>query len=134
MLISKASRIQAYSYLFKEGTIVVKKDATQATHSEELPMSNLEVMLLMRSFHSKGYLTCTYNWGYRYYYLTAEGIEHLREYLALPADIVPATQKKATAAPRDSRGDRGGDRKGKSAPGGEFAPEFQKEGKEGYRS
>ena len=139
-LISKKNRIAAYSYLFKEGTIVVKKDAMQAQHSDELTLPNLEVMCLMKSFNSKGFLTSTYNWGHTYYYLTNEGIEYLRQYLALPEDIVPATQKKAAAAPRDSRGDnrdaRGGDRKGKSAPGGEFAPEFQKDAgnKEGYRS
>ena len=113
----------------------MKKDATQATHSDDLPLPNLEVMCLMRSFESKGFLTCTFNWGYRYYYLTNEGVEHLREYLALPADIVPATLKKPTVAPRaDNRDARGGDRNGKSAPGGEFAPEFQKDQKEGYRS
>lgn len=43
----------------------------------------------------------TFNWQYYYYYLTNEGIEYLREYLALPADIVPATLKKA--APKATR-------------------------------
>ncbi len=93
----------------------------------------------MKSFNSKGYLTHQYNWGYFYYYLTNDGIEYLRQYLALPADIVPATLKSAAKAPRAEAprgGDRGGDRKGKSAPGGEFAPEFNKDSgnKEGYRS
>lgn len=110
----------------------MKKDPYQAQHSDELAIPNLEVMLMMRSFASKGFCTTTYNWGFSYYYLTNEGIEYLRQYLALPADIVPATLKKATAAPR-AGGERG-DRKGKSAPGGEFAPEFQKNSKEGYRS
>jgi small subunit ribosomal protein S10e len=60
--------------------------------------------------------------------LTNEGIDYLRQYLALPEDIVPATLKKVvSAAPQ---GDN--DRKSKSTgPGGEFNPEFEK--KDGYR-
>lgn len=53
----------------------------------------------MKSFTSKGYTRETFNWQYHYYYLTNSGIEYLRQYLALPADIVPATLK-ASAAPR----------------------------------
>ena len=107
-----------------------KKDKYQEKHSDELPIPNLEVMCLLRSFASKGLVKETFNWQWYYYYLTNEGIEYLREYLALPADIVPATLKRATvAAPEGGR--MGG--KGKSAgPGGDFNPEFEK--KDGYRS
>lgn len=130
MFISKKNRIAVYSYLFKEGTIVVKKDAYAPTHSEALPIPNLEVMGLLRSFKSKGFVKETFNWQYYYYYLTNEGIEYLRQFLALPADIVPATLRKLTAAaPADSRPRR--DEK-KSAPG-EFNPEFQKSNNDGYR-
>ena len=120
-----------------EGTLVAKKDITLEKHSDAIPISNLEVLCLLRSFKSKGYVKETFNWRYYYYYLTNEGIEYLRQYLGLPADIVPATLKKAAAAPRveGGRPERGG--KGKSAgPGGEFNPEFQKDSgnKEGYRN
>lgn len=96
MLISKQTRIAVYSYLFKEGTIVVKKDKYQPKHSDELPINNLEVMCLLRSFSSRSLVNETFNWGYYYYYLTNEGIDYLRQYLALPDEIVPATMKKVT--------------------------------------
>ncbi|RYY83241.1 hypothetical protein EON63_11715 [archaeon] len=41
----------------------------------------------------------TFNWQYYYYILTNDGIEFLRQYLALPAEIVPATLKKSAGAP-----------------------------------
>lgn len=114
--------------------MVAKKDVYAEKHSDAIPIANLEVLGLLRSFKSKGYVKETFNWQYYYYTLTNEGIEYLRQYLALPADIVPATMKKlATAAPagRPSRGDG---EKSKNAPGGEFNPEFQKDRKEGYRN
>jgi small subunit ribosomal protein S10e len=125
MLISKKTRIAVYSYLFKEGTMVVHKDRQSPKHSDELPISNLEVMCLLRSFASKGYVNMTFNWGYYYYYLTNEGIDFLRQYLALPSDIVPATLKASAAAPQAAEGK-------KSAPG-EFKPEFSREKRDGYR-
>lgn len=39
------------------------------------------------------------NRQYFYWYLTAEGIEYLREYLHLPEEIVPATLKKSASRP-----------------------------------
>ena len=84
-------------------------------------------MALMKSFASKGYAKETFNWQYFYYYLTNDGINYLRQYLALPDDIVPATLKKTA-----STGIRPGspdERKSKSAgPGGDFNPEFKREG------
>ena len=71
----------------------------------------------------------TFNWNYYYYYLTKEGIDYLRQYLALPADIVPATLKVNVNKPampsgrEQQRDDRGG--RGKSfGPGGDFKPKF----------
>merc|ERR1712054_572155 len=57
-----------------------------------------------------------------YKYLTDEGIEYLREYLHLPAEIVPATLKQSRRP--SSRGDgersggKGGDWGGKGGEGG----------------
>eukprot|EP00286_Rhodomonas_abbreviata_P022986 CAMPEP_0181293360 /NCGR_PEP_ID=MMETSP1101-20121128/3025_1 /TAXON_ID=46948 /ORGANISM="Rhodomonas abbreviata, Strain Caron Lab Isolate" /LENGTH=130 /DNA_ID=CAMNT_0023397945 /DNA_START=106 /DNA_END=498 /DNA_ORIENTATION=+ len=130
MFIVKKNRITVYSYLFKEGVCVVKKDPYKAQHSDDLQIPNLEVMMLMKSFASKGYVKEVFNWQWYYYYLTAEGIEYLREFLALPADIVPATLKvTANAAAPGGRPDV---REKKGGPGGEFKPDFQK--KDGYRS
>lgn len=85
----------------------------------------------MRTFKSKGFAKETFNWRYYYYILTPEGVEYLRQYLGLPAEIVPATYKKPAAAPSGKAIE---DDKAKSAgPGADFNPEFEKT-KEGYRS
>lgn len=62
----------------------------------------MEVMCLMKSLASRGLVRVTFSWQYNYCYLTDEGIEYLRSYLALPAEIVPATHKAANKRP-DSR-------------------------------
>ena len=50
-----------------DGTIVAKKDPYNPKHSDELPIPNLEVMKLLQSFTSKGFVTETFNWQYYYY-------------------------------------------------------------------
>ena len=51
---------------------------------------------------------------YYYYYLTDEGIDYLREYLALPSTVAPETTKKpaSTARPTRGAGDRFNKREG----------------------
>lgn len=95
MFIPKSNRIAVFSYLFKEGVLVVKKDTRSPTHPQIEGATNLEILNLMKSLESRGYIRITFSWQYNYCYLTAEGIEYLRTYLALPAEIVPATHKKA---------------------------------------
>lgn len=102
MFIPKENRIAVFSYLFQEGVCVVKKDPKSATHPHIEGPSNLEVMMLMKSLASRGYIRVTFSWQYNYCYLTDEGIEYLRSYLALPPEIVPATHK-ATSKRPDSR-------------------------------
>merc|ERR1712032_1086862 len=104
----KENRIAVFSYLFKEGVCVVKKDTVSPTHPHIEGPSNLEVMMLMKSLESSGYVRITFNWQYNYCYLTEEGIEYLRNYLGLPAEIVPATHKKTTSRPegRDREEDK----------------------------
>ena len=50
----------------------------------------------MQSFVSKEFVKEIFSWRYYYWYLTNEGIEYLREYLNLSADVVPNTLKKST--------------------------------------
>ena len=99
MFIPKENRIAVFSYLFKEGVCVVKKDPKPATHPHIEGPSNLEVLMLMKSLQSKGYVRITFSWQYNYCYLTDEGIEYLRGYLALPAEVVPATHKPTNKRP-----------------------------------
>ena len=99
MYIPKENRIAVFSYLFKEGVCVVKKDTRAQTHPGIEGPTNLEVLMLMKSLQSRGYVRITFSWQYNYCYLTDEGIEYLRQYLALPAEIVTATHKKQASRP-----------------------------------
>lgn len=47
------------------------------------------------SLKSRGYVREVFNWQWHYYFLTDAGIEYLRGYLHLPAEIIPQTLKKA---------------------------------------
>ena len=94
MFIPKANRIAVFKYLFSEGVLVVKKDTVSSTHPHIEGPTNLEVLMLVKSLQSRGYVRVTYNWQYNYVYLTDEGIEYLRTYLALPDTVIPATHKK----------------------------------------
>ena len=84
--------------------------------------NNEQVIKLMQSFTSKELVKEQFSWRYYYWYLTNEGIEYLREYLNLSADVVPNTLKKSTRPPTrpmaDERGPRreGGDRGGAHLP------------------
>merc|ERR1712164_213729 len=115
MLVPKKDRKIIYNNLFKEGVMVAKKDCTKAKHDdEELPVKNIYVIKLLTSLKSRGYVTEKFSWQWYYWYLTNEGIEYLREYLHLPAEIVPATLKKTSrpAARGIARDERGGGGKG----------------------
>lgn len=119
MLIPKKNRVEVYKYLFREGVLYAKKDYNAPKHPE-IEVPNLQVIKLMQSFKSREYVTEQYAWSHYYWFLTNSGIEYLREYLSLPAEIVPATLKKSTRpvgrppVGRDGPGDRPprGDRPG----------------------
>ena len=142
-----------------EGVLVAKKDYNAPKH-EELDVPNLQVIKAMQSLTSKGYVKTQFSWQWYYYVLTPEGVEYLREWsvtpstrtpvsnyflfparLHLPAEIVPATHKKAVRAPRPAnvrgqgegggggayrppRGDRDDYRKKEGGAPGEFRPQF----------
>ncbi|THG95223.1 hypothetical protein EW026_g6393 [Hermanssonia centrifuga] len=137
MIITKQNRRIIYENLFKEGVLVAKKDYNAPKH-EELDVPNLEVIKAMQSLTSKGLVKTQFSWQWYYYVLTPEGVEYLREWLHLPAEIVPATHKKAARPARPAgiraggdgayRAPRGGDRdeyrKKEGAPSGDFRPQF----------
>jgi len=108
MLIPKKARIAVYQYLFKEGVIVCKKDVNAPKH-QEIDVPNLYVLKLMQSFLSRKFVKEQFNWQWHYFFLTDEGIVHLREYLHLPPEIVPATLKKQRV-PSRHEGERERDR------------------------
>ncbi|MCL4126123.1 UNVERIFIED_CONTAM: hypothetical protein GTU68_051806, partial [Idotea baltica] len=49
-----------------------------------------------QSLKSRGFVEQNFAWRHYYWRLTNEGIQYLRDYLHLPAEIVPATLKKPT--------------------------------------
>jgi small subunit ribosomal protein S10e len=110
MFIPKENRIAVFSYIFKEGVLVVKKDTKTPTHPQIEGPTNLEVLMLMKSLESREFVRITFNWQYNYCYLTDSGIAYLRTYLGLPDEIVPATHKKSAARPegRDREEDKFG--------------------------
>lgn len=97
-----------------------------------IDVPNLQVMKLCQSLCSRNFVKEQFSWSWYYYTLTDEGIEYLREYLHLPADVVPLTLKKQAARPARAADGFGGDRaeggyggKGKDmGPDGNFKPSY----------
>lgn len=73
----------------------------------KLWLTLLQVIKLMQSFKSKEYVKESFAWRHYYWYLTNDGIEHLRTYLNLPSEIVPATLKKSARPPTRPMGPPG---------------------------
>ncbi|VDN01506.1 unnamed protein product [Thelazia callipaeda] len=109
MLMPTKNRRAIYEYLFKEGVCVAKKDFNLKSHPDIANVTNLEVIKACKSLSSCGYVKEQFAWRHHYWYLTNEGIDYLREYLHLPAEIVPATikAKQQQAVPEFERLPRG---------------------------
>jgi len=126
MLVPKKNRLAIYSYLFREGVLVAKKDFGLAKHGD-IEVPNLHVIKLMLSLQSRGYVKDNFSWQYHYYVLTNEGMAYLREYLHITNEnAVPATLKKTTKSqpPKfrtddegEGRGGRGGRGRGRGGRG-----------------
>merc|ERR1712227_345990 len=104
MLMPKATRVQIYEHLFREGVMVAKKDFHLAKHPE-VPVPNLHVIKALQSLKSRGLVTEQFAWRHYYWYLSNEGIQYLRDFLHLPPEIVPSTLKRQTR-PEPARQDQ----------------------------
>ncbi|KAJ5374660.1 hypothetical protein N7517_006666 [Penicillium concentricum] len=150
MLIPKDDRKKIHEYLFREGVLVAKKDFNLPKHGD-IDTKNLYVIKALQSLDSRGFVKTQFSWQYYYYTLTPEGLDYLREWLHLPAEVVPAThikQQRSHAPPRgmmggeEQRGERRGPREGgrggreggyrrreeggkEGGAPGEFAPSFR---------
>ncbi|CAG8070378.1 unnamed protein product [Penicillium salamii] len=146
MLIPKDDRKKIHEYLFREGVLVAKKDFNLPKHAD-IDTKNLYVIKALQSLDSRGFVKTQFSWQYYYYTLTPEGLDYLREWLHLPAEVVPAThikQQRSHAPPRGMMGgeEQRGERRGPRAPReggyrrreeggkeggapGEFAPSFR---------
>jgi small subunit ribosomal protein S10e len=63
------------------------------TKHETLDVPNLHCFLVMRSLLSRKFVTEVFSWQWHYYFLKNEGVKFLREYLGLPADVIPNTHR-----------------------------------------
>jgi small subunit ribosomal protein S10e len=86
-----------------------------------------QVIKAMQSLTSKEYVKTQFSWQYYYYTLTPAGLDYLREWLHLPAEIVPQTHIKQQRTHAPPRGLGGDERRG----GGRGGPRGDREG--GYR-
>ena len=100
VLVSKTERRAIFTYLLKEGVIVVRKDAYLPEHQHIPGVPNLKVMMIVKSLRSRGYLNDVFNWQWSYYTVTKSGVEFLTKSLGVSGQVVPATykKKKTTAA------------------------------------
>lgn len=130
MLIPKADRKAIHEYLFREGVLVAKKDFNLAKHSD-IDTKNLYVIKACQSLNSRGYVNTRFSWQYYYYTLTDAGLDYLREWLHLPAEIVPATHVKQQRSHAPPRGMMGGDERERRGPRGDRGDRGDREG--GYR-
>ena len=110
----KKVRDSIYECLFKEGVMVAEKICKRNAgrmHPDVKNVGNLQVIKACQSLTSRGYLKQQFAWRHFYWVLTNEGVEYLREYLHLPAEIVPVTMKKQAKIVGNDR-PRGGGRVG----------------------
>ncbi|GIJ92220.1 hypothetical protein Asppvi_011197 [Aspergillus pseudoviridinutans] len=124
MLIPKEDRKKIHEYLFRgmlpstpnraafaaqiEGVLVAKKDFNLPKHGD-IDTKNLYVIKACQSLNSRGYIKTQFSWQYYYYTLTPEGLDYLREWLHLPAEVVPATHIKQQRSHAPPRGMMGGE-------------------------
>merc|ERR1712127_1001560 len=98
MFMDRKVRDKIYTTLFQDGVMVaekIRKRNAGRMHNDVKDVPNLKQQFAWRHF---------------YWVLTNEGVEYLREYLNLPAEIVPQTMKKAPKIVDDRP--RGGGRVG----------------------
>lgn len=91
---------------------------------------NVQVIKALQSLDSRGYVKTRFSWQYYYYTLTPEGLDYLREWLHVPAEIVPATHIKQQRSHAPPRGMLGGEER-ERRPGGRGGPRGDRDG--GYR-
>merc|ERR1712121_526870 len=108
------------------GIMVAERDLFLPKHSDLQNIPNLHVIKALQSLKSRDYVEQNFAWRHYYWRLTNEGIQYLRDYLHLPAEIVPATLKKPSRPEtrprpmpsRSQQSQEGGRDSYRRAPGG----------------
>ena len=120
VLVPLKDKVKIYTYFLQEGVFACKKDNTSKNETLDIP--NLHCFLVMRSLISRKFATEIFSWQWHYYFLTPEGIKYLREYLGLPATVIPNTYKVSTEnndEEQKEEGEEGGEEETKEAPASE---------------
>jgi len=131
MLIPKKDKIAVYAALFNDGVLVARKSTRGINHHTLTDLKNIVVLQLMKSLKSRGYIKETFNWQWFYWVLTDEGVEYIRNFLHLPADIIPATHKQTKSIPIPNA--EALDEKEKSQGAGHgFKPNYRKGNEGGF--
>jgi small subunit ribosomal protein S10e len=99
--------------------------------TSNISLTNFQVIKACQSLTSRGYLKTQFSWQWYYYTLTPEGLDYLREWLHLPAEIVPQTHVKQQRSHAPPRGMLGGGDDRERRGGGRGGPRGDREG--GYR-
>uniref|UniRef100_A0A8C3J6D9 Plectin/eS10 N-terminal domain-containing protein n=1 Tax=Calidris pygmaea TaxID=425635 RepID=A0A8C3J6D9_9CHAR len=109
--------------LFREGVLVAEKDRRPQRCHPQLPgVPNLAVLRAMGSLRARGLVRETFAWRHFYWYLTDDGVAHLRRFLHLPPKIVPLSlqrHRRATPAPPHRPPADTGTGRGRPAAGGD---------------
>ena len=81
VLVSKAEKRSIYTYLLREGVIVVRKDSYLPKHQNITEVPNLKVQMIVKSLVSQGFLQHVFNWQWSYYTVTVKGVTFLAKAL-----------------------------------------------------
>merc|ERR1719261_1067531 len=98
MIVTKKVRKLIYKNLFNAGVMCAPKNymvdkTLKDEDGNDVKTRNLFVIKLMTSLKSRGYVKEQFNWQWYYWFITDEGIEYLRTYLNIPAEVLPKTYK-----------------------------------------
>ncbi|MCQ2821207.1 MAG: hypothetical protein MJ252_28435 [archaeon] len=136
VLVPKKDKLKIYLYLLQEGVFCCKKANTMKNEILDIP--NIYCFLVMRSLQSRKFVNEIFSWQWHYYFLTKEGVEYLRNYLGMPANVVPKTHNFENAEPNEEEKEEqeGGDddrrrgRRGGRGRGGRGRGRGRQEGQE----
>ena len=133
VLVPTKEKVKIYTYFLQEGVFACKKDNTSKNETLDIP--NLHCFLVMRSLISRKFATEIFSWQWHYYFLTPEGIKYLREYLGLPATVIPNTYKVSTENNDEEQKEEGeeGERRGGERRRGRGRPRGGRGGRRGGR-
>lgn len=90
--VQKQDKKRVYTYLLKEGVVVLPKDFSLDPH-KATGVPNLHVWVLLRSLKDRGLVELIFNWQFYYYFLNDNGKKYLAEFLGLTEEVVPVTWK-----------------------------------------